>query len=184
MTLDTKLSRGIAGSVLPDPQCIPDATYFSPFEQVELPDIPDNRSLSVHYYYPRQLKPHRSHLLPGVRRSIRVLTSADFETLHRRGARGRGGRENGVPGWGGSSRGTFYGGSAHGGNTGYATGYDRERGGGYGYGSYGTSPATPYNNGGRGGYGQGYGAGSYGYGPQTSYTGPAYNGARGRGRGR
>ena len=193
MMLDTRLSRGIAGSALPDPQCIPDSTYFSPFEQVSLPDIPDSRSLSVLYYYPRQLKPHRSQLLPGVKRAMRVLTSADYETLQRRGGRGRG-RDSGAPGWGGS-RGAFYGASAHGGGAGYGTGYDRERGGGYGYGSQGPSAATSYNNGagGRGGHGQGPGASysSYGqspggrdygsYGP--GYAGSGYGG-RGRGRGR
>lgn len=205
--LDTKLSRGIAGSVLPDPNCIPDATYFSPFEQVSLPDIPDNRSLSALYYYPRQLKPHRSQLLSGVKRPMRVLTSADYEALHRRGGRGRGRDNNGVPGWGGT-RGNFYGGNMHGGGTGYGagyggygTGYDRDArggGGGYGYGSYGSSTTLSHNGaGGRGAYGQGYGASyntghgqshggrDYGsHGPNGGYAAYANSGPRGRGRGR
>ncbi|KIJ26982.1 hypothetical protein M422DRAFT_71771 [Sphaerobolus stellatus SS14] len=195
--LDLRLSKGIAGSVLPDPQCIPDSTYFSPFVQVDLPDIPDNRSISALYYYPRQLKPHRSEILRGIKRSPRVLTTSDYETLHRRGGRGRG-RGDGGPGRGGGGRGMYGGGNSYGG--GPPGGYDRERGGyGYGY----ASPYGPPSGGGAGSYGAGRGGGygpNYGGGPpyQSQNQGgrdygnygsnPGYGnsgyGSRGRGRGR
>ncbi|KAF8529266.1 exoribonuclease 2 [Hysterangium stoloniferum] len=186
--LDCLLSKGIAGSVLHDPQCIPDSTYFSPFEQVSLPDIPDNRSLSALYYYPRQLRPHQSQLLPGVKRPMRVLTSADYETL-RRGGRGRGG------GGGGTSRGAPYGGNSYGGGSG---GYDRG-GHGYGYESYGATATYSHGSSGRGGYGQTYtstygqsyggggGGGGRDYGSHGSnggYGSYGYGTPRGRGRGR
>lgn len=98
----------MAGSVLPDPQCIPGATYYCPLEASKLPrlepplvDIYDDRSLSSLYYFPKQVVPHRSALLNGFRRPPRVLTSGDHETV-RRGGRGRGGG-SGPPGYGNHS---------------------------------------------------------------------------------
>jgi len=97
LPLEPRLSRGMAGSVLPDPQCIPGATYYCPLEASKLPnldpplvDIYDDRSLSSLYYFPKQLVPHRSALLNGFRRPLRVLSSIDYENV-RRGVRGRGG---------------------------------------------------------------------------------------------
>jgi len=43
----------------------------------------------VLYFFPKQLSPHRSILLPGVKRPPRTLSSADLETT-RHGGRGRG----------------------------------------------------------------------------------------------
>lgn len=53
-------------------------------------DIQDDRSISALYFYPKQVKPHRSVLLPGVRRPRARLTQQDQENT-RRGGRGRGG---------------------------------------------------------------------------------------------
>ena len=87
----------MAGSVLPDSQCIPGATYYCPLEPSKLPvmgspltDIYDDRSISSLYYFPKQLVQHRSALLNGYRRPPRVLSSNDYEQV-RRGGRGRGG---------------------------------------------------------------------------------------------
>ena len=87
--IDVRLSKGISGSVLPNPDCIPGSTYYSPLPQPELPDIKNDRSLSVLYYFPKQLKPHRSELLPGARKPPRQLSAADLEVA-RNGGRGRG----------------------------------------------------------------------------------------------
>ncbi|KIL68250.1 hypothetical protein M378DRAFT_941926 [Amanita muscaria Koide BX008] len=71
-------------------ECIPGSTYYSPLPQPEFTDIKNDRSLSVLYYFPRQLRPHRSELLPGARKPPRQLSAADLETTTRQGGRGRG----------------------------------------------------------------------------------------------
>lgn len=77
-----------------DPACVPGSTYLSPFVGKEMQDIHDDRSISALYFYPKQTKPHRSVLLPGVRRSPPRLTQEDQENIRRRG-RGRGGYNGG-----------------------------------------------------------------------------------------
>lgn len=83
--LDTKRSKGIAGFVLPDPDCIPAATFDSPLPS--LPDIVVDRSISASFSFPPQKTPHRSMLLPGVKKDRAVLTQYDKDTV-RRGAAG------------------------------------------------------------------------------------------------
>ncbi|KAJ7368034.1 exoribonuclease 2, partial [Mycena albidolilacea] len=87
--LDSKLSSGISGSVSPDPACIPGSTYYSPLPNMK-PDIRNDKSLSVIYFFPKQLSPHRSVLLKGATRPRATLRTSDLETV-RRGGRGRGG---------------------------------------------------------------------------------------------
>ncbi|KAJ6627544.1 XRN 5'-3' exonuclease N-terminus-domain-containing protein [Mycena sp. CBHHK59/15] len=91
--LDIKLSQGISGSVSRNPDCIPGSTYYSPLPNLML-DIRNDRSLSVFYFFPKQLSPHRSVLLPGVKKPRGALNTSDLDTV-RRGARGRGGRDRG-----------------------------------------------------------------------------------------
>ncbi|KAF9055048.1 hypothetical protein BDZ89DRAFT_938615 [Hymenopellis radicata] len=89
-----ELGKGISGSVLQNPDCIPGSTYFSPLTDEATPDIKNDRSLSVLYFFPKQLTPHRSVLLPGVKKPLRVLQAQDLEQA-RNGGRGRGrGRGN------------------------------------------------------------------------------------------
>ncbi|KAI0796479.1 XRN 5'-3' exonuclease N-terminus-domain-containing protein [Abortiporus biennis] len=92
--IDAKVNNGIAGSLLPDPECLPGSTYYCPMETVGLPNIEHDRSLSAFYLFPEQASPHRSVLLPGVRRPKPVLTEEDRE-FARRGGRGRGGGYSG-----------------------------------------------------------------------------------------
>ncbi|KAF8165046.1 XRN 5'-3' exonuclease N-terminus-domain-containing protein [Crassisporium funariophilum] len=100
--IDTHLSMGMSGSVLPNPDCIPGSTYYSPLSDEGLPDIKNDRSLSVLYFFPKQLTPHRSVLLPGIKKSPRVLTGSDLEVTRNGGrGRGRGGWDRG----GGGGRG-------------------------------------------------------------------------------
>ncbi|KAF8631268.1 hypothetical protein AX15_002594 [Amanita polypyramis BW_CC] len=94
-TIDVNLSKGISGSVLPNSDCLPGSTYYSPLSQSECPDIKNDRSLSVVYFFPKQHHPHRSELLPGARKPPRQLSVADLETA-RQGGRGRG--RGGPPG--------------------------------------------------------------------------------------
>jgi len=87
--LDPLLSKGVSGSVMADPACVPGSTYISPFVDQDLQDIHDDRSISALYFYPKQVAPHRSVLLPGVRDPRPKLTQYDLD-LGRRGGRGRG----------------------------------------------------------------------------------------------
>ncbi|THH12914.1 hypothetical protein EW146_g7247 [Bondarzewia mesenterica] len=87
--LNVTASKGMSGSVLPNPDCIPGSTYYSPLSSEGLNDIRNDRTLSALYFFPKQLTPHRSVLLPGVRRPPRALNAQDLETT-RRGGRGRG----------------------------------------------------------------------------------------------
>ncbi|KDR83428.1 hypothetical protein GALMADRAFT_23595, partial [Galerina marginata CBS 339.88] len=98
----------MSGSVLPNPDCIPGSTYYSPLSNDDLPDIKNDRSLSVLYFFPKQLTPHSSVILPGVKRPARVLSANDLEVT-RYGGRGRG------RGW------------DRGGNGGRGNGFDRNR---------------------------------------------------------
>lgn len=81
--LDPKKSYGITGFVLPDPVCIPGATFDSPLPS--LPDIYNDQSISAVFSFPPQSSPHQSLLLPGVKRSQMILNSYDKDTVRRGG---------------------------------------------------------------------------------------------------
>jgi 5'-3' exoribonuclease 2 len=78
----------MAGFVLPDPACIPGATFDSPLPS--LSDIYNDQSISATFSFPPQATPHRSILLPGVRRAATTLSSYDKDNVRR----GGGDREN------------------------------------------------------------------------------------------
>ncbi|KAF9247120.1 exoribonuclease 2 [Melanogaster broomeanus] len=108
--LPIKDSKGISGTALPNPDCIPGSTFYSPLTSVDLFDIKNDRSLSALYFFPKQLTPHRSMLLPGVRKPTRQLTADDLDPRSRRGGRPRGGMDRGGNGRGGGPphRGSVY----------------------------------------------------------------------------
>ncbi|KAF8897241.1 XRN 5'-3' exonuclease N-terminus-domain-containing protein [Infundibulicybe gibba] len=178
--IDTQLSKGMSGSVLPNPDCLPGSTYYSPLPEQSLPDIKNDRSLSVLYFFPKQLTPHRSMLLPGVKKTPRVLTANDLEVTRNGGrGRGRGGHDRGGGRGGGwnhhgnggppdrgrgdpfHSRQTNYGqnhyGSDRGGgnNRGYGGGGGGRGNNSYQQSSYPPRPPQQQNYGGYGGYGSG-----------------------------
>ncbi|KAF8639701.1 hypothetical protein AX17_000963 [Amanita inopinata Kibby_2008] len=102
--IDTNLSKGISGALLPNPDCLPGSTYYSPLSQSEHSDIKNDRSLSVLYFFPKQLRPHRSLLLPGVKKPPRTLSATDLEMTRGGGrGRGRGGHPGGANGGGRNS---------------------------------------------------------------------------------
>ncbi|KAH7888010.1 exoribonuclease 2 [Phlebopus sp. FC_14] len=183
LPMPIKDSKGISGSVLPNPECIPGSTLYSPLTSVDQFDIRNDRSLSALYFFPKQLTPHRSMLLPGARKAPRQLTAEDTDPRARRG----GGRmERGGGGWGRSpGRGgphiPAYG-SGHGTNgytpTSYSSSYAQPPRQSYpppqsgfgGYGSNGRPPTQTY--------------GSHAGGRPPSYQGPPRGGlARGGPRG-
>lgn len=144
--IDAKLSRGVLGGVLADPHFIPGSTIYSPLSDMdECPDIHDNSSLSVRYYFPKMMKPHRSVFLPGAKPDRPVLNESDREFVRSGGSRGRG--RGGGPGMGGAGRG---------GRAGYSSGASTPNGrGGYAGGS-GYSTPSYGSPAGRGGYGSSY----------------------------
>ncbi|KAF9076488.1 XRN 5'-3' exonuclease N-terminus-domain-containing protein [Rhodocollybia butyracea] len=182
LQIDPKLSKGISGSVLPNPECLPGSTYLTPLMEQNMPDIKNDRSLSVFYFFPKQITPHHSVLLPGVSRPPRILSSNDIEHA-RNGGRGRGRGGGGRDRGGGGRNDPFH---SRPSNYGYDRGNSRggyqgppnTYGGGRGRdgGNYGNRDRAPQNNGGGGedygGYGSGGGGGS-------NYSG----GSRGRGGG-
>ncbi|KAL7410956.1 XRN 5'-3' exonuclease N-terminus-domain-containing protein [Mrakia frigida] len=171
--IDTRLSGGIAGFVLHDPACIPGSTYYSPLPTTNLGDVYDDHSLSVLYYFPEQLSPHRSVMLKGVNRAKRILNQQDLDRTRRGGndTRGRGGGGMGGPGMGGGGRGR---GSPH---SSYGGTPDR---------SYNNSPMGYGGGGGRGGGGpsqNAYNGQSRGAGGRDSYGSQQQQGGNGGGYG-
>jgi 5'-3' exoribonuclease 2 len=149
-SMPTNLSKGISGSVLPNPDCLPGSTYYSPLTSMNLPDIKNDRSLSALYFFPKQLSPHRSMFLPGVTKPARQLTGEDLARRGRGHGRG-GGMDRGGRGRGGYQNGSYNNGHGYGSTHGQshtATSYVS---------SYTTQSRTPYTPGPQQGFG-GYGS--------------------------
>ncbi|KAF7301519.1 5'-3' exoribonuclease [Mycena indigotica] len=194
LPLDTKLSYGMSGSVAPNPDCIPGSTYPSSLSEL-MPDVKNDQSLSVYYFFPKQHTPHRSMLLPRARAPPRTLNAGDLETNNHpyqqsqpnyppRPAPQYGQPpQNNYRGYGGppppqqnyNSYGNGYGGGGYGGPpSSYGSNY-----GGYGSNYQQPPPPPPGNYGGYGGYGLGQP-------PPANYNQPRggyNNSSRGRGRG-
>ena len=192
---------------MPNPDCVPGSTYFSHFTETaiskEYGDIKNDRSLSVLYYFPKQLTPHRSVLLPGARSPPRVLQANDLEITRNGGrARGRGGFHSDRVGRGvypdRNRNDPFHGRSNNYNSNGYSADFGGSHNGGYangrgGNGSGGLQGRGGYG-GGRGGnlhpsskssyppsnYG-GYGSGSGNHGPPASYGRYGFGPASSRG---
>ncbi|RXK38969.1 5'-3' exoribonuclease 2 [Tremella mesenterica] len=178
--LDPVASKGITGAVMADTNCVPHSALDSPLPNIpECPDLTNNISISVRYYFPRQAHPHVSRLLRGFRPPPPVLTEGDKDWV-RRGGQGAGGRDrrNG-PGTGGQSQ--------RNGSQSVQNGRPRNPSGTYtpqgGYGSNGTYTPQPLPSGygvynGQSGTTAGYGGyGGYGgYEGQNPYSG-TYGGA-------
>ncbi|KAG8855861.1 5'-3' exoribonuclease 2 [Tulasnella sp. 330] len=159
--LDPKTSNFLAGQVVADPLQVPGATYQSPLPTMGLEDIPNDRSISVLYYFPKQTSPHRSVLLPGVVPPPKVLSAADHSFVKsgggemnqrgggRGGGRGRGGRDNNFSTQSAFGRGS---GGAGGQNKAYGV---------YGAGGYQENYSYGGGGGGRGGRGDYRGDDSY-----------------------
>jgi 5'-3' exoribonuclease 2 len=157
--INGNLSSGVFGTVLPDPTCIPGSTLDTPIPEIEeCPDLYDNRAISVQYWFPKQLKPHKSSLLPGVQPPRPILDDYDKDRVRssggNNGSRRRGGYGGGGNGFGHNSPGMGTPNSHRSNNNSpYGTpSYSPSQGrGGYsGRGDFGTPSRGGYNN--RGGY--------------------------------
>jgi 5'-3' exoribonuclease 2 len=173
--LDPKRSQRISGFVLPDPDCVPGSTYFSPLPSQDLGDINNDRSISVVYSFPPQLTPHRSVLLPGAQPERPVLTPYDRDVTRRGGKQDNGAgngfhaqrRELGGPGISRFDRGDSYRGGPPKRNFSSSSLDRRSSGGGGGYGGRGDH----YAGGGYDSPQQGWSSSSYA--PRPPYDSPA-----------
>ncbi|KAJ3333583.1 5'-3' exoribonuclease 2 [Blyttiomyces sp. JEL0837] len=93
--INPKLSDHVSGSILPDAfVTLPGSTFYSPLESQDLPDLPDNQSISVFYLMPQVPRGFVFHarLLPSVQMPPRELSNDDIMWIKMGGSsmRGRG----------------------------------------------------------------------------------------------
>ncbi|EFP79344.2 5'-3' exoribonuclease 2 [Puccinia graminis f. sp. tritici] len=94
VTLDPAHANGVFGSALPDPDCIPGSTFYSPLPTVGLPDISNDKSIFARFFVPSQLVPHRSLLLSGVALERPILNNHDRDLTRRGGNQAHGGNQH------------------------------------------------------------------------------------------
>ncbi|CDS06355.1 hypothetical protein LRAMOSA08883 [Lichtheimia ramosa] len=89
LVLDTRLSAGMTGSVDKDPDCIPRSTLRTPLPNHDLPDISNDKSISVVYMLPPLPRGYQfsSNLLRGLKLDkpslgYEDLQMATFETIN------------------------------------------------------------------------------------------------------
>ncbi|KAI8139409.1 XRN 5'-3' exonuclease N-terminus-domain-containing protein [Fennellomyces sp. T-0311] len=168
LTLDPKLSDGMTGTVDKDPECIPRSTLRSPLPNHNLPDIANDKSISVTYCLPQLPADYAfpSSLLRGVKADRNTLTYEDLQyaTFEKTYNNRRGNYNN--RGWTSQLDQTEdyreYSNQRR---------NNRNQRGGYG--------GNHYNGGGRGGYGSGYNNGGYnnsGYDNYAGYNNGGYGG--------
>ncbi|KAJ1656552.1 5'-3' exoribonuclease 2 [Dispira simplex] len=70
-----------AGFLRHDPECIPHTTYYTPFQELDMPNVKDNMCLSAIFILPDNdpSRRHRTTLLPGVRQPRKILTRRDID---------------------------------------------------------------------------------------------------------
>lgn len=83
--MDYRKSNRVLGLLMPDPETVPRSTFFSPLTAVGQPDIDNDTSISAIWFFPPQLSPHRSVLLPGADVAGKILTRTDAEIVKRGG---------------------------------------------------------------------------------------------------
>ncbi|WWC73058.1 uncharacterized protein I206_107023 [Kwoniella pini CBS 10737] len=105
--LDPQQTEGTTGSILPDPKFIPGTTFETPIPGIDdCPDIENNESISVRYFFPRQAHPHRSVILSRFKPLPSRLTESDKDWVRRGGGGGHHHRHGGPrhSGGGGDNR--------------------------------------------------------------------------------
>ncbi|KAI1178220.1 hypothetical protein F4777DRAFT_586841 [Nemania sp. FL0916] len=79
--LDARISRGLSGKIEKMPDYLPHGTLEYPLERKEMPDVDDDRSLTIYYDMPSSSHTHKSMLLRGVRLPPPALNNSDIEEL-------------------------------------------------------------------------------------------------------
>ncbi|KAI0156432.1 exoribonuclease Dhp1 [Xylariaceae sp. FL1272] len=79
--LDARKSRGLSGEIEKMDDYLPHGTLEYPLERKALPDVDDDRSITVHYDMPQSSHTHKSMLLRGVQMPVPALNGSDIEEL-------------------------------------------------------------------------------------------------------
>ncbi|KAI1262337.1 exoribonuclease Dhp1 [Xylariaceae sp. FL1019] len=79
--LDARKSRGLSGKIEKMDDYLPHGTLEYPLERKALPDVDDDRSITVHYDMPQSSHTHKSMLLRGVQMPVPALNGSDIEEL-------------------------------------------------------------------------------------------------------
>ncbi|KAI9839684.1 MAG: 5'-3' exoribonuclease 2 [Sclerophora amabilis] len=89
--LNPRISEGLAGKIEKNDTFLPRSALVFPLETDVMPNVDDDRSISVHYDMPQSTSVHKSMLLRGVKFPTPALDHADIEATKSRASRtGRG----------------------------------------------------------------------------------------------
>ncbi|OTB04605.1 hypothetical protein M426DRAFT_38552, partial [Hypoxylon sp. CI-4A] len=80
-TMDPRLSQGLSGTVEKIPEYLPHGILEYPLERKALPNVEDDRSLTVYYQMPATGLSHKSMLLRGAQLPTPALNRSDIEEL-------------------------------------------------------------------------------------------------------
>ncbi|KAK7518312.1 exoribonuclease 2 [Phyllosticta citriasiana] len=94
--LDPLVSQGLSGKVEKNEDYLPESALVFPLETKGMPDLDEDKSISVHYEMPKSSNVHKSMLLRGVEFPPPALDSADVQTIASR-AEHSGRSHGGVP---------------------------------------------------------------------------------------
>lgn len=108
--IDPRLSQGLSGTVDKQDDYLPHGSLEYPLERKGMPDVEDDRSLTVNYTMPVTSHTHKSMLLRGLNMPTPALNRSDVEELRgkiRNAGRSFGGAPLGRGGYGDNRRGRF-----------------------------------------------------------------------------
>jgi 5'-3' exoribonuclease 2 len=89
--LNAKRSEGLAGHVEKIESYLPSSSLLSPLDNLDVPVLDEDLSVSVHYEMPRSHNVHKSMLLRGIQMPVPMLDRTDIEgTRANTGKTGRG----------------------------------------------------------------------------------------------
>lgn len=147
-SLNPRISKGLAGKVEKNEDYAPFGALDSPIPNSGMQEVPDDKSVSVHFEFPKSAHVHKSMLLSGAKLPKPALDQADIEGTRSR-AENSGRSYGGAPfrggGGRGRGRGNYNNGGHRGGHGGGGGGYNN--GGGHGGGdqfSYANDRQNPF----------------------------------------
>ncbi|KAI0376580.1 exoribonuclease 2 [Hypomontagnella monticulosa] len=106
--LDPRLSQGLSGGIEKMPEYLPHGSLEYPLDRKGMPNLDDDRSVTVYYEIPTTAHNHKSMLLRGVQMPTPALNRSDIEELKgkmRNSGRSHGGAPLGRQGYDGNRRG-------------------------------------------------------------------------------
>ncbi|KAA8914561.1 exoribonuclease 2 [Sphaerosporella brunnea] len=86
--INMRVSEGLAGSVEKDDSFIPRSRLVFPLQEGNMPDLDEDRTMSLHYEIPKSKNIHKSMLLRGLRLDPPTLTQADIDTTRHKANKG------------------------------------------------------------------------------------------------